>query len=111
MGAKARSELIARRLGENRGFRGLWNKCRQCREPDSHDLGFLNSLSQVMPSYRIFEFAPTARIHKPPVMFECEDDQAAIAKAKQLLNGRLIEVWEQQRKVAELAPARRQPQP
>jgi hypothetical protein len=41
----------------------------------------------------------------PAEIVERENDQVAIAKAKEALDGRPIEVWEQSRVVAHLDPA------
>jgi hypothetical protein len=39
-----------------------------------------------------------------PNIIECENDEAAIEKAHQLLDGLAIEVWEKERKVGRLEP-------
>lgn len=57
-----------------------------------------------MPGYRIYLLNHTDHVSEPPAIVECEDDQAAIEKARQLLDGRVIEVWEQQRLIARLDP-------
>jgi hypothetical protein len=57
-----------------------------------------------MPGYRIYVLDNTDHIREPPTIVECENDQLAIEKANQLLDGRVIEVWEQERQVARLAP-------
>lgn len=62
-----------------------------------------------MPSYRIYEIASTGHIEKTPTIIVCDDDQAATELAKRFLDGRVIEIWEQQRKVAQLAPVYAQP--
>jgi adenylosuccinate lyase len=46
----------------------------------------------------------SGHIATPPVVVACDDDQAAIEKAKRLLDGRTMEVWEEQRKIAAVAP-------
>ena len=50
-----------------------------------------------MPTYRIYTFDEGAHILEPPKVIECENDEAAVKEAKQLLNGKLIEVWEKAR--------------
>ena len=57
-----------------------------------------------MPIYRIYALDSTDHIFRPPIVLECDDDQAAIEEAKQLLNGAAIEVWEQKRRVVRLEP-------
>jgi hypothetical protein len=40
----------------------------------------------------------------PPRLIECANDKEAICVAKQLLDGRLVEVWDEARRVAKLEP-------
>jgi hypothetical protein len=58
----------------------------------------------VMPTYRLYTITPDEHIQAPPAVVECEDDQAAIERAKQLLDGRAIEVWQLDRRVTRLEP-------
>lgn len=39
--------------------------------------------------------------------FECENDEAAVKEARQLLDGKVIEVWEQARCIVRLDPDHR----
>ncbi len=60
-----------------------------------------------MRAYRIYSFDKDGHIREAPEIVECEDDDAAIQHAKQLINGKAIEVWEKGRCVLRLFPARR----
>jgi hypothetical protein len=64
----------------------------------------MRTRAAAMVSYRIYTLDPTEHIRDPPTVIECENDQDAIEKAKQLLNGGVIEIWEQQRLIARLTP-------
>jgi hypothetical protein len=57
-----------------------------------------------MRLYRIFLLGQDGHIKQPPEIVECPDDQTAIERAKQLLDGKVIEIWEGSRLVARLAP-------
>jgi hypothetical protein len=43
-------------------------------------------------------------IHNPPAVVECQDDETAIERARQLVDGRPLEVWESSRLIARLDP-------
>jgi hypothetical protein len=62
---------------------------------------------RVMPTYRLYSFTPDRHGGEPPVTVECEDDEAAIERAKQLLDGQAIEIeiWQRDR-LARSRPAR-----
>ena len=60
-----------------------------------------------MPTYRIYNFNESGHLLEPPKVIECENDEAAVKEAKQLLDGKLIEVWEKARCIIRLDPARR----
>jgi hypothetical protein len=60
-----------------------------------------------MPTYRIYTFDEGGHIQEPPKVIECEYDEAAVKEAKQLLNGKPIEVWEKARRITRLDPAHR----
>ena len=60
-----------------------------------------------MPTYRIYTFDKLAAFGSLPQLIECENDEAAVVEAKQLLNGKVIEVWEQARCIIRLDPAHR----
>jgi hypothetical protein len=60
-----------------------------------------------MPTYRIYTFDQAGHVREPPQVIECQNDEAAAKEAKQLLNGKLIEVWEKARCIVRLDPAHR----
>ena len=47
-----------------------------------------------MANYRFYVLDKDDHVRKPPQVFECRSDEAAVEKAVQLLNGRVIEVWD-----------------
>jgi hypothetical protein len=47
-----------------------------------------------MPKYRIHTTSPEGHISAPPFIVECADDQEAIDKAAQAVNGKAVELWE-----------------
>jgi hypothetical protein len=53
--------------------------------------------------YRVFFLESDAYITQPPQIIECADDQEAIEKAKQFIDGRDIELWEKSRCVVRFA--------
>jgi hypothetical protein len=55
-----------------------------------------------MPHYRIYSVTKDGHIQSPPVAIDCDDDHAAITRAKALLDGSDLEVWEERRRVAVL---------
>ena len=60
-----------------------------------------------MPTYRIYTFDEGGHVLEPPKVIECENDETAVKEAKQLLNGKLIEVWDKARRIIRLNPAHR----
>jgi hypothetical protein len=60
-----------------------------------------------MPAYRLYKLTDSNRIAGPPAMIECDSDAEVIAKAKAMLGGLDIEIWDGQRVVARLSAARR----
>jgi hypothetical protein len=60
---------------------------------------------RVVPTYRIYTFDKGGHVREPPKVVEYENDEAAVKEAKQLLDGKLIEVWEQARRDIRLDPA------
>lgn len=62
-----------------------------------------------MANYRFYVLDKDDHVREPPHVFECPDDEEAVEKASQLLNGRVIEVWDQSRRVVRLEPKRRLP--
>jgi hypothetical protein len=57
-----------------------------------------------MHDYRIFTLDEKGRIAGPAMTLECVDDQAAVARAQQHVNGRAVEVWKGARMVVRLDP-------
>jgi hypothetical protein len=54
----------------------------------------------VVPEYRVFFLEAETYITQPPHIVECADDQEAIQKARQFMDGRDIELWEKARFIA-----------
>jgi hypothetical protein len=57
-----------------------------------------------MSAYRIYELTADDHIAAAPVIVDCADDAAAIEKARQRLNHRIIEVWRVDRCVIRMQP-------
>ena len=55
-----------------------------------------------MPEYRIYTFDVAGKIVLPPETFQSEDDQEAIGKAFQVVNGSEVEVWQSGRLIVRL---------
>ena len=55
-----------------------------------------------MPSYRLYKLRDADRIVGPPTVIECDSDAEVIAKAKAMLDGLDIEVWDGPRVVIRL---------
>jgi hypothetical protein len=53
-----------------------------------------------MTEYRLYRVDEEGHIQGAPVIVSCEDDEAAIAEAKQYVDGVAIEVWDRARRVA-----------
>lgn len=64
-------------------------------------------MAGAMTAYRLYFVGSDGHIAGPPEVVECADDQAAIEAAKQLLDGKAIEVWDKARIVIRLDPKRR----
>lgn len=56
-----------------------------------------------MPLYRLYSLNAGGHVTQPPIVIEAEDDAAAIEEAKQLQDGRDIEIWCGDRCVMNLA--------
>ncbi len=56
-----------------------------------------------MPKYRVYFVDRTKHFSRPPEIVECDDDQEAIQKAKQLLDGLDVELWDGPRMVVRFA--------
>jgi hypothetical protein len=57
-----------------------------------------------MSAYRIYELTAEDHVACAPTIVDCLDDAAAIEKARQLVNGRIIEVWLLDRCVVRIKP-------
>jgi len=57
-----------------------------------------------MPSYRIYALSKDDHVRGQPQTIHCADDTAAVAVAKQLLDGHALEVWNDSRLVKRLEP-------
>lgn len=57
-----------------------------------------------MLAYRIYVFEEGDHIKQVPRILECRDDAEAIQQARQLLDGKPMEVWEGARIVVRLSP-------
>jgi hypothetical protein len=55
-----------------------------------------------MPAYRLYKLRDADRIVGPPTVIECASDAEIIAKAKAMLDGLDIEVWDGPRVVVRL---------
>ena len=58
-----------------------------------------------VPQYRVYSLN-AGRIAGPLEVLQCEDDNEAIDKAKQLLHGKALEIWTADRRVTVLDPKR-----
>ena len=57
-----------------------------------------------MPEYRLYQLDKSGHIGGPPQEWELDDDQQALAKAKQLVDGKALEVWSGARRIARIEP-------
>ncbi len=53
-----------------------------------------------MPQYRVYKINRDGHIAEAPVLMDCADDQDAAEQAKQYIDGKDIEVWQGNRRVA-----------
>jgi hypothetical protein len=60
-----------------------------------------------MPVYRIYTIGKDGHIARPPVIIDAADDQGARQKAKRVLDGHAIEVWNGTRRIAKFDPLHR----
>jgi hypothetical protein len=59
----------------------------------------------LVPAYRLYKITDANRIAGPPTMIECDSDAEVVTKAKAMLDGLDIEIWDGQRVVARLSIA------
>jgi hypothetical protein len=57
-----------------------------------------------MAAYRFYVLGSDGHIAQPPKVVQCPDDGAAIQQARQYLDGKAIEVWEDARLIIKLKP-------
>jgi hypothetical protein len=57
-----------------------------------------------MPTYRVYLIGRDQHIAGPPKVFECSDDDEVVYKAKQILDGHALEIWDGARHVGRLEP-------
>jgi hypothetical protein len=55
-----------------------------------------------MPDYRIYEIDKSGHVLGPPRHITCDDDEDAVRKARPLMDGYDIEVWQGARVVAQI---------
>jgi len=55
-----------------------------------------------MPHYRVYTITADNRISGPPATINCDNDGKAIATARSLMIGSVVELWERDRCVARL---------
>jgi hypothetical protein len=52
--------------------------------------------------YRVYSIEADGRIATLPRVMECADDEEAIQQAKRMKDGKVLEVWDGARQVAEI---------
>jgi hypothetical protein len=57
---------------------------------------------RALADYRIYRLDKNGRIESAGEVIDCDTDQHAIEKAKQMVDGHDIEVWQRARRVIEL---------
>lgn len=58
-----------------------------------------------MSHYKVYFLGPTGHINKARDI-ECQDDLEVFSKAKEMMHGCSIEIWQQARQVAHIGPER-----
>src|SRR5262249_10409799 len=61
-------------------------------------------VERVMQIYRIYVVDSDGHSELPPLVVECANDQAAIGQARQVVDGKLVEVWREATRIARLEP-------
>jgi hypothetical protein len=56
-----------------------------------------------MPDYRIYSVHKSGRIAGPPHLVTCDTDEEIIKKAKSMVNGLDLEIWDLARVVAKIS--------
>jgi hypothetical protein len=57
-----------------------------------------------VPTHRIYTLNANGQVVMPPTIVEAGNDEAAIERARELQNGRDVEIWCETRCVLDLAP-------
>lgn len=57
-----------------------------------------------MRQYRVYLIDKAGHVAGPPQIISCEDDEAAVVKAKQYVDGVAVEIWDEGRRVTVLPP-------
>ena len=57
-----------------------------------------------MPSYRFYRVDHDGHILNPPEILQFVDDAEASRHAEQIIDGEMVEVWDERRMVARLHP-------
>ena len=47
-----------------------------------------------MPAYRIYAITTDNHINSPPEIVKYENDREAVERAKQLIDGKTLEIWD-----------------
>jgi len=55
-----------------------------------------------VPAYRFFRVGANGHVFGPPEIMDCTDDDEAVEKAQQLVDGFSVEVWDLTRCVARI---------
>ena len=53
---------------------------------------YIHAQNPAMAHYRIYGTTPDGRVTAPPTVVECDDDQKAIGKAAQFVDGQALEL-------------------
>jgi hypothetical protein len=56
----------------------------------------------VVPTYRVFVMLDARQILGPPTDMECDSDDDAVSRARQLLDGHDLELWQRERFITRL---------
>jgi hypothetical protein len=59
-----------------------------------------------MPEYKLYRLGPDGHVDGPPNLLHCMDDQSALDRAHQYLDGGAIEVWTDNRRIGVVEPAK-----
>jgi predicted dinucleotide-binding enzyme len=67
---------------------------RRPRAPNDTVIAYVVAGAAVVPAYRVYFIDRAGHVSRPPQIVECADDQEAAQKAKQLVDGQDVEVWD-----------------